>query len=183
MAPPRKLKVFRTAIGFHDAYVAVPSKKAALEAWGSDRNLFAIGAAEAVEEGALAEQARATPGTVIKVARGTADQHLAALPKNAKRKKTAAPIDDAMPRPARPRVSRPRPNRKAMERAHTALEQAEQARNGDLERLDRQIAALTEKRRAVRKGHDERIADLRTGADEAQKRYDDQMAKWSENDG
>jgi hypothetical protein len=29
---PRKLKVFRTPIGFHDAYVAAPSRKAALEA-------------------------------------------------------------------------------------------------------------------------------------------------------
>jgi hypothetical protein len=28
-----KLKVFRTPIGFHDAYVAAPSKKAALAAW------------------------------------------------------------------------------------------------------------------------------------------------------
>ena len=29
---PRKLKVFRTPTGFHDAYVAAPSRKAALEA-------------------------------------------------------------------------------------------------------------------------------------------------------
>ena len=31
-----KLKVYRTPIGFHDAYVAAPSQKAALDAWGSD---------------------------------------------------------------------------------------------------------------------------------------------------
>ena len=36
-----KLKVFRTPIGFHDAYVAAPSQKAALEAWGADSNIFA----------------------------------------------------------------------------------------------------------------------------------------------
>jgi len=29
---PRALKVFRTAIGFHDAYVAAPTMKAALAA-------------------------------------------------------------------------------------------------------------------------------------------------------
>lgn len=33
----RPLKVFRTAIGFHDAYVAATSRKAALEAWGRTR--------------------------------------------------------------------------------------------------------------------------------------------------
>lgn len=34
----RKLKVYRTPIGFHDAYVAAPSQKAALEAWGVETN-------------------------------------------------------------------------------------------------------------------------------------------------
>ena len=47
---PRKLKVFRTPIGFHDAYVATPTKKAALEAWGTDANLFARGTAEEVTD-------------------------------------------------------------------------------------------------------------------------------------
>ena len=42
----RALKVFRTAAGFHDAYVAAPSRKAALEAWGADVDLFARGIAE-----------------------------------------------------------------------------------------------------------------------------------------
>lgn len=32
----RKLKVFCTPIGFHDAYVAAPSQKAALEVWDTD---------------------------------------------------------------------------------------------------------------------------------------------------
>jgi hypothetical protein len=32
---PRKQKVFRTSTGFHDAYVAAPSRKKALEAWSA----------------------------------------------------------------------------------------------------------------------------------------------------
>ena len=47
------LKVYRTPIGFHDAYVAAPSQKAALQAWGSDANLFARGVAELVTDPAL----------------------------------------------------------------------------------------------------------------------------------
>ena len=66
-----KLKVFRTAIGFHDAYVAAPSQKAALEAWGSDGNLFATGAAERVDDPALAREPLAQPGVVIRRPRGT----------------------------------------------------------------------------------------------------------------
>ncbi|MCP2775198.1 hypothetical protein, partial [Salmonella enterica] len=51
-----KLKVYRTPIGFHDAYVAAPSQKAALQAWGSDADLFARGVAEQVADPALMEE-------------------------------------------------------------------------------------------------------------------------------
>ena len=39
----QKLKVYCTPVGFHDAYVAAPSQKAALQAWGAKTNLFAQG--------------------------------------------------------------------------------------------------------------------------------------------
>ena len=52
----QKLKVFRTPIGFHDAYVAAPSQKAALEAWGADGNLFAQGIAEQVTDPDVMEE-------------------------------------------------------------------------------------------------------------------------------
>jgi hypothetical protein len=37
---PRKLKTFQTSLGFYDLAIAVPSMKAALEAWGAGSNLF-----------------------------------------------------------------------------------------------------------------------------------------------
>ena len=43
---PRKLKTFATSAGFFDLAVAAPSMKAALEAWGSTRNLFHEGFAK-----------------------------------------------------------------------------------------------------------------------------------------
>ena len=79
MATARKLKVYRTPIGFHDAYVAAPSQKAALKAWGSDANLFARGVAEQVTDPALMKEALAKPGTIIRTLRGTAKEQLAAL--------------------------------------------------------------------------------------------------------
>src|SRR3546814_20792274 len=78
---PRALKTYRTAIGFHDAYVAAPSQKAALEAWGSDSNLFAVGAAERVEDPDMMRETFDNPGRVIKRPRGTMAEHMAALPK------------------------------------------------------------------------------------------------------
>jgi hypothetical protein len=67
---PRQLKVFRTSTGFHDAYVAAPSQKAALEAWGADANLFARGVAEQVTDAALMAEPLKHPGEVIRVSRG-----------------------------------------------------------------------------------------------------------------
>src|SRR5688572_7597704 len=86
MARAAKLKVFRTPIGFHDAYVAAPSQKAAIEAWGSDRDLFARGEAELVSDPKLAAEPLANPGKVIKRLRGTAKEQIAALPPNRPRK-------------------------------------------------------------------------------------------------
>lgn len=71
MTPSQKLKVFRTPIGFHDAYVAAPSQKAALEAWGSDTNLFAAGIAELITDPKLTKEPLARPGRVIRKLRGT----------------------------------------------------------------------------------------------------------------
>jgi hypothetical protein len=52
MARSARLKVFRTPIGFHDAYIAAPSQKAALEAWGSDKDIFSSVAASHAQTGA-----------------------------------------------------------------------------------------------------------------------------------
>ncbi len=66
----RKLKVFRTIAGFHDAYVAAPSRAAALRAWGATTDLFAMDAAEEVTDPELMKEALADPGVVTRKSRG-----------------------------------------------------------------------------------------------------------------
>jgi len=80
MARSPALKVFRTPVGFHDAYIAAPSQRAGLAAWGSDKDLFSSGAAERIEDSELMREPLANPGKVILKLRGTIAQHLAALP-------------------------------------------------------------------------------------------------------
>ena len=75
----QKLKVYSTPIGFHDAYVAAPSQKAALEAWGADTNLFSQGSAQVVTDPKLTKEPLEHPGQVIKVPRGTRKEHLSAV--------------------------------------------------------------------------------------------------------
>ena len=62
----RKLKTYQTSLGFFDLAVAVPSMKAALEAWGADSNLFHQGAAKQSEDPDVIAATMAAPGVVLK---------------------------------------------------------------------------------------------------------------------
>jgi hypothetical protein len=109
----RKLKVYRTPIGFHDAYVAAPNQKAALKAWGADADLFARGVAEAVTDDAMMKEPLAKPGEVIRRPRGTDAEHMAALPKSQPRaRRRPDPVDENEgPPPRRPRAKAMEPRR------------------------------------------------------------------------
>lgn len=111
-----RLKLFRTPIGFHDAYVAATSQKAALAAWGADVDLFARGVAQSVDDPRLLAEAAENPGTVIKLARGTAEGHLASAgtPKARQRRDGDRGRAAAKSPPAKPK---PRPSRRALDLA------------------------------------------------------------------
>lgn len=68
---PRKLKTYQTSLGFFDLAIAAPSMKAALEAWGSDANLFHQGFAKETDDPAIIAAAMAKPGVVLKRAVGS----------------------------------------------------------------------------------------------------------------
>lgn len=169
-----KLKVFRTPIGFHDAYVAAPSRKAALEAWGSEKDLFARGSAEEVTDPALIKEPLEQPGTVFKRSRGTADEQIAALSIDDRPKSKAK-----VPKPAKAVKPRgPRPDRIALDEAEGAVAEAAERQGRDLQEIEREIAALQQKRTAL-------IARHRTENEQLEKQrasraaaYDRAMDKW-----
>ena len=186
MPKPRKakLKVFRTPIGFHDAYVAAPSQKAALEAWGTGTNLFAAGAAELVTDPRLTKEALARPGEVIRVVRGTADEHVRALGKDRKTKKAGG--DRPTPGPARERESgkerkarKPRPSLAPVERAEKALERAEGRQRAELEKLRAEQQAIERRRRELEREHRAERDKLRQAVDEARETYRAAMEEWA----
>lgn len=169
---PRALKVFRTAIGFHDAYVAAPTQKAALEAWGADRNLFTSGRAELVTDPALSRAPLADPGKVVKVLRGTEAEQLAALdhvtPRRTRAKTAAVP-------PAKPA---PRPSRATLDRAERALAAAEAHHARAIKALAEREAELRDQRRALERARDEDLDALSEKVDRARDAYDDAMRAW-----
>lgn len=157
----RPLKVFRTSIGFHDAYVATTSRKAALEAWGAGSDLFASGAAEPVSDASLAKAPLAQPGVVIRVARGSTAQHLAAAGKARKREAKLAPAPSkAPPPPARPVKKVPKPSRARLDKAEAALQRTEEKYATSVAEIDARIEALRRERDTLRSAREAQMRKL-----------------------
>jgi hypothetical protein len=179
-----KLKVFRTPIGFHDAYVAAASQKAALAAWGADADLFARGLAEKVEDPDLTREPLSKPGQVIRLKRGTDAEHFAALPKRStapavRTYEVEAPSNvRQINSPAKRR--RPRPSRTAVERAETAIAQAEAVHRTVLQALEEKERALKEERKRLVSDHERTARKLTAARDTALSRYRQQIEKWAE---
>jgi colicin import membrane protein len=94
----RKLKTYITSIGFYDLAIAAPSMKAALEAWGSNQNLFHQGQAQETDSAPLVTATMAQPGVVLRRPVGS---------KGAYKEKPDAPRDLPVGGPFPPRREKP----------------------------------------------------------------------------
>ena len=178
MSRTQKLKVYRTPIGFHDAYVAAPSQKAAIEAWGSDANLLARGVAETVTDPELTAEPLARPGEVVKRSRGSATEQIAALPPERSRSKAKAPP------PEKPRVRKPkaqrrsRPDRAPVEETEYTLERARERHRREERAFAKEMATLDRRRRALDAEHRKEIARLEKIRDRTRDRYETALRRW-----
>lgn len=185
MSRQTKLKVFRTPIGFHDAYVAAPSQKAALEAWGSDKNLFSSGAAERVDDPELMRDPLANPGKVIRRIRGTVAEHIAALPKDSPpRSAKASPKGTAARRQAKPAKApkpKPRPDRGPLDRAEAELAEVDQRHRDELAALARRQVELDRERQKIDATQERDRQKIEGRIESARYKYDRAMRAWREN--
>ena len=183
----RQLKVYRTVAGFDDAYVAAPSQKAALAAWGSAKDLFARGDAELVDDPALTAEPLARPGVVIRRSRGTTAEQIASLPANERRAATeddaapdrkarpsAKPVKRASPKPDRP----PKPDRQDLIDAEAAVQAMDGQHRDALRDLERREADLARERTALEQSQRDMLADARARYDEEKDGYDRAMKRW-----
>jgi len=166
----QKLKVFRTPIGFHDAYVAAPSQKAALEAWGSDTNLFASGAAEQVTDPALAKVPLEHPGQVVKVLRGSEEEQLAALERQAGPKRRAPARAEILPKRAKKRP--PKPKRAALARAEQVMDKLQERHERQREALERKRREMLRRQERERDSAQERVESEREKYEAALAHYE-----------
>ena len=183
MARKSPLKVYRTAIGFHDAYVAAPSPKPALEAWGTDKNLFARGAAEVVTDPALTAEPLTSPGKVVTRSRGgLAEQLKAAGPTRRappKRQAVEAPAKaKARPKPKPKPPPKPRPSRAALDEAEAALEAFQAEAEAELAGLRQREAELRKERERLESRQRAKSDQLARRVARAKERYEEAMDRW-----
>jgi hypothetical protein len=167
----QRLKVFRTPVGFHDAYVAAPSQKAALEAWGADSNLFTQGVAEQVSDPDLIAEPLARPGAVIRRLRGSREQQIAALGRTATSKLRAARPSAAPRRPAKP-------SRAELSGAEQRLSAAESEHRRQIRELESRERDLAAERRALERAQREDRKRLEARISEAREQYQRALAEW-----
>jgi len=173
----RKLKTFLTSLGFFEQAVAAPSMKAALQAWGVEKNLFHQGFATETDDPAIVAATMARPGVVLRRAVGSkgAFTENAALPKS---------LPAAAPK-AEPRQKR-KEKRAKIDKRRTAdvvsLADARAAKNAaaQYERERARREKEQEKRDAAQAKERERrnaeIKKARAALEAAEKRHDDTMA-------
>lgn len=183
----QKLKVFRTPIGFHDAYVAATSQKAALAAWGSESDLFAAGFAEKINDPDLMREPLANPGEVIKRSRGTMTEHMAALPKTAPSQTTDTgkakggqprTRSKVLPAPKPPLKPRPRPKRTELDQLEKELLTFERLQDAERARLEKRQADLDRDLRTFETTENMKREDIARKIRRARKKYERAVEAW-----
>ncbi len=184
---PRKLKTFKTSVGFYDLAIAAPSMKAALEAWGAGSNLFHQGFAAESDDPEVVAAAMAKPGVVLKRPAGSTGRFTehAGLPTDLAddrgreksrrplpKKKPADKVSDKTARKAAADFEREQKKRDAKRRKEEAARKKERARREEM--TGRAQAALDK----ARLDHDRRSGALEAERDAIQKRVEAEDARW-----
>ena len=172
----QKLKVYCTPVGFHDAYVAAPSQKAALEAWGAKTNLFGQGSAHQVTDEALTKGPLEHPGEVIKVMRGSDAEKLAALDRTASPRKTQTKPQERAQIVKAPRG--PKPSRAKLNKAEDALDALQVRQARQLQQLEQEKERLARKRRDLQQKQAEELAAAKEHVDVERQDYDRAVRVW-----
>lgn len=169
--------MFRTPIGFHDAYVAAPSRKAALAAWGSGTDLFSQGAAELVTDPELTKEPLARPGEVVRRLRGSADEQVRALGASTAKRKEAG--SRARPKATKKAQRGRRPSPAAVDRAEAAIARSEERHRAALDTLKSQAEAIDRRRRELERKRRAERETLEAALEAARDKYRSAMEDWA----
>jgi colicin import membrane protein len=185
----RKLKTYQTSMGFFDLAIAAPSMKAALEAWGSNSNLFHQGFAKEVDDPQVIAATMKKPGVVLRrpVGSNKAFQEHAELPTDlpatvprrksekspkAAKRKVSPKMDDAAARKAAVAFEEKQRQREIQRRK----EEAAEARTR--ERREQKVSKAQAAFDKAESEHGARAAAIEDERAELERRGDQEEAHW-----
>lgn len=147
MAP--RLKVFTWSDGFHAFTVAASSRPKALQAWGSNQDLFSTGLAREIGNGPDYDAALASPGDVI-------------------RRGLAIDIGEVTKDPAPAKAGAPSKSRRdEIKRLKDRLEALDAAHADVLAQMNETFAALQARRERITKDHEHQRSQITAALKEA----------------
>jgi hypothetical protein len=179
------LKAYRAVAGFDDAFVAASSKKAALLAWGAKKDLFALGAAELVDQREAPKEVFDTPGDVMLRSRGSLADQLKAAGAGRSPKTNDLSHEDVSEKKLKRAFKKPRrkkkpaPSRAALEAAEAELADVTQRREQDLAAIEKPIAALETRKRIVLEGTRAVLSKLKAKVVRQSDRYHSAREEWA----
>jgi colicin import membrane protein len=178
-------------MGFFDLAIAAPSMKAALEAWGSNMNLFHQGFAKEAADPRVIAATMKQPGVVLRRPVGTDkpfQEHAdlpTDLPATASRrkpektrkaapakKKASSKIDDATARKAALAFEKEQRERESRQRKQDAADAKER------ERRQQKVAEAEEALEKATKEHDARVGAIEAERAKLDQRGDQEETRW-----
>ena len=182
----RKLKTYQTSLGFFDLAIAAPSMKAALEAWGAGSNLFHQGVARETDDPDVVAATMSKPGVILKRPAGSSGrfaEHSELPPsdeaegdrvkRRPKAKKRSSPeISDKAARKAALDFEWEQKRSEAKRRAEQVAESRKRARR------EKAVAKAQEAFDEAERDHDARAAAIEAERAAAEKRTQDEEARW-----
>ncbi len=184
----RKLKTYQTSLGFFDLAIAAPSMKAALEAWGSNSNLFHQGVAKEVDDPEVVAATMSKAGVILRRpvgSNGPFTEH-AGLPADlsgdkvddgpkkhrAPKKGTSRKVDDEAARQAALAFEKAQRQREKEQRKEEA------ARAKERERREQAIAKAQAALDKAKREHDTRASTIEAKRAAFEKRSEAEEARW-----
>jgi colicin import membrane protein len=185
----RKLKTYQTSLGFFDIAIAVPSMKAALDAWGSKSNLFHQGFASEVDDPDVIAAALSKPGVILKRPVGSDGpfKEVAELPSDLSVEKVKGPPKRHPAKPGKryPRKVDDQAARKAAlayegEQRHRESQRRkeETARAKERERREQAIAKAQAAIEEAERAHEQRAGQIDTERAALEERSQAEDERW-----
>ena len=177
---PRKLKTYVTSVGFFDQAIAAPSMKAALEAWGANKDTFHRGFAEESDDPAIVKATMAKPGVVLKRVVGSNDPFTENpdLPKSlpAKAPARAKPAPKPKPKAKADKTPKGKPAEVVSLADARAAKQAAAEFEKEKARSEKEEAKENAAREKERARRDQAVGRAEAMLEKAKKRHDELAA-------